>query len=70
MASTPRAEGIESIIAGAFVLAGLAAAVLGLGAASASAATVTAAARPSAVSQISELPPDPCSPAVIPPNPR
>jgi len=52
----------------AFILAGLAAAVLGLGAASASAATVTAAAHSSATSQISFLPPDPCAPAVVPPN--
>jgi hypothetical protein len=51
----------------AFVLA---AAVLGLGAASASAATVTTAAHPSAASQISELPPDPCSPVIVPPTPR
>ena len=53
----------------AFILAGLAAAVLGLGAASASAATVTAAAHSPAVSQISFLPPDPCAPAVVPPTP-
>jgi hypothetical protein len=52
----------------AFILAGLAAAVLGLGAASASAATVTAAAHSPAASQISFLPPDPCAP-VVPPTP-
>ena len=54
----------------AVVLAGVAAAVLGLGAASASAATVTTAARPSAASPISQLPPDPCSPVLVPPTLR
>jgi|HubBroStandDraft_1064217.scaffolds.fasta_scaffold170866_2 hypothetical protein len=39
------------------------------GEAAASAATVTAAAHSSAASQISFLPPDPCAPAIIPPNP-
>jgi hypothetical protein len=50
----------------AFILAGLAASALGLGAASASAATVTPAAHSSA---ISFLPPDPCAPVVVPPTP-